>query len=428
MQRVKMKRSDWVEPNAKRYKGDTAIFKNVMVLLDSYVTDRKNGQVAMPSSMDLAGLRKPEKGRYKGKIEFTTMMTKEDVLQKLHSIFPILQNTRLSCASARKTRRLLEFHGEPRMWDGELIRRHIHGNSILYLLAKGNLETRRVSEDSISEVLHAGKGLNSGDEWMEVLYRAGTDESPSFEVTNNNEVWLIRNPALYFPLDQDLSLLPRNSTRANPVVHLWKTFISVAPDTLITERHPNLEEILVVKLREPESAKDNAWKLKEALRSMNWTKSTVPQCKRGMSQMNFSVLVRAVLEYLKDNHPTTPEEFNFQAELKAASHWHWYKDNEPTQFVSGPFDEEQLKKVAEVALSSWTHKLNEMKSEAEKLQAKMQEAGEENELSCNIEEQISDLEEAIFSLQLYYNMTLEAGRFTDIDSANLETDTHPLSM
>lgn len=32
-----------------------------------------------------------------------------------------------------------------------------------------------------------GKGLNSGDEWMEVLYRAGTDESPSFEVTNNNE-------------------------------------------------------------------------------------------------------------------------------------------------------------------------------------------------------------------------------------------------
>ncbi|KAL9954395.1 hypothetical protein ACROYT_G041927 [Oculina patagonica] len=89
-----MKRSDWEEPNAKRYKGDTAIFKNVMVLLDSDVTDRKNGQVAMPSSMDLAGLRKPEKGRYKGKIEFTTMMTKEDVLQKLHSIFPILQNTR----------------------------------------------------------------------------------------------------------------------------------------------------------------------------------------------------------------------------------------------------------------------------------------------------------------------------------------------
>lgn len=32
-----------------------------------------------------------------------------------------------------------------------------------------------------------GKGLNSGDEWMEVLYRAGTDKSPSFEVTNNNE-------------------------------------------------------------------------------------------------------------------------------------------------------------------------------------------------------------------------------------------------
>lgn len=105
--------------------------------------------------------------------------------------------------------------------------------------------------------------------------------------------------------------------------------------------------------------------------------------------MNFSTLVGAVLEYLKDNHPTTPEECNFQAELKAASHWHWYKDNERTQFVSGPFVDEQLRKVAKVALRSWTHKLNEIESEAEKLQAKMQEAGEENDLSCNIEEQIS---------------------------------------
>ena len=117
---------------------------------------------------------------------------------------------------------------------------------------------------------------------------------------------------------------------------------------------------------------------------MNWTKSTVPPCERGISQMNFSVLVRAVLEYLQDNHPTTPEEYNFQAELKAASHWYWPKDDEPIRFVLGRFDDIQLKKVAAGALRSWTHKLNEMESRAE-----TQGDTEDSDLSCSIEEQIS---------------------------------------
>lgn len=100
--------------------------------------------------------------------------------------------------------------------------------------------------------------------------------------------------------------------------------------------------------------------------------------------MNFSVLVRAVLEYLQDNHPTTPEEYNFQAELKAASHWYWPKDDEPIRFVLGRFDDIQLKKVAAGALRSWTHKLNEMESRAE-----TQGDTEDSDLSCSIEEQIS---------------------------------------
>lgn len=83
--------------------------------------------------------------------------------------------------------------------------------------------------------------------------------------------------------------------------------------------------------------------------------------------MNFSILVHAVLEYLKDHHPAAPEESNFQAELKAASHWYWFKDNERTQFVSHHFDDIQLKKVAKVALKRWTQKLNELELQAEKL-------------------------------------------------------------
>lgn len=117
--------------------------------------------------------------------------------------------------------------------------------------------------------------------------------------------------------------------------------------------------------KEPVKAEDGAEKLKEKLRSMNWTRSTVPPCNKGMSQMNVSVLVCAVLEYLKDHQPATPEECNFQAELKAASHWHWFKENERMQFVSGPFDDIRLKKVADLALKRWTHKLNEIESQAE---------------------------------------------------------------
>ncbi|XP_073249909.1 uncharacterized protein [Porites lutea] len=42
-----------------------------------------------------------------------------------------------------------------------------------------------------------------------------------------------------------------------------------------------------------------------------------------MSLINFSMLVHAINVYLNDNYPEAPEDFNFQAELKAASHWHW---------------------------------------------------------------------------------------------------------
>lgn len=48
--------------------------------------------------------------------------------------------------------------------------------------------------------------------------------------------------------------------------------------------------------------------------------------------MDFGTLVTAVLVYMKNHYPTTPDEFNFQAELKAASHWYWYPGSEKSLY------------------------------------------------------------------------------------------------
>jgi len=123
--------------------------------------------------------------------------------------------------------------------------------------------------------------------------------------------------------------------------------------------------------------------------------------------MNVSVLVQAVLEYLKDNPPITPQESNFQAELKAASHWYWFEENERMQFVSRHFDDMQLKKIAKLALERWTEKLNEIESEAQKLLSAKQGDSDDSDSSGGIEDEISDLEESIFSLRMYYGKALE---------------------
>ena len=84
--------SDWKEPRPKRSKRNAEMLKKVVVLLDTDVI-RENGKVTMPSTIHLAQLRKPEKGQYNS-INFTSEMTKGDVLRQLHLNFPILQNKR----------------------------------------------------------------------------------------------------------------------------------------------------------------------------------------------------------------------------------------------------------------------------------------------------------------------------------------------
>ena len=98
------------------------------------------------------------------------------------------------------------------------------------------------------------------------------------------------------------------------------------------------------------------------MESLRWEKSPVPQCQPGLSMMDTQVVRQAVLYYLRDNPPTTPEDFNFRAELKAASHWYWPKDDEPLKFVSCPYDDLHVKKVAAIALKSWEEELNKARN------------------------------------------------------------------
>ena len=61
-----------------------------------------------------------------------------------------------------------------------------------------------------------------------------------------------------------------------------------------------------------------------------------------------------------DHYPTTPEEFNFQAELKAASHWHWPKDDkeEFKSVVAGYHDNCRLITAVKKTLIKWYKELD----------------------------------------------------------------------
>ena len=80
--------------------------------------------------------------------------------------------------------------------------------------------------------------------------------------------------------------------------------------------------------------------------------------------MDFDVISQAVLYYMIHNPPTTPEDFNFHAELKAASHWHCPQEDEIPNFASGPHDDWRLKKAAAIVLKSWNENLCQARKQA----------------------------------------------------------------
>lgn len=82
------------------------------------------------------------------------------------------------------------------------------------------------------------------------------------------------------------------------------------------------------------------------------------KCRGGSSLVNCSELVQAVIEYMKDNYPNNPEEFNFQAELKAACHWYWTKDGKALK--EGPHVNCRIKTAAMKILTKWERELKEL--------------------------------------------------------------------
>lgn len=82
------------------------------------------------------------------------------------------------------------------------------------------------------------------------------------------------------------------------------------------------------------------------------------KCRGGSSLVNCSELVQAVIEYMKDNYPNNPEEFNFQAELKAACHWYWTKDGKALK--EGPHVNCRIKTAAMKTLTKWEKELKKL--------------------------------------------------------------------
>ena len=77
------------------------------------------------------------------------------------------------------------------------------------------------------------------------------------------------------------------------------------------------------------------------------------------SLLDASVLRQLVRVYLSSNPPKTADDFNFQAELKAVSHWRWLKDSEEAEFVQGPHHDPRLKEAADFVLETWEGELPE---------------------------------------------------------------------
>ena len=81
-----------------------------------------------------------------------------------------------------------------------------------------------------------------------------------------------------------------------------------------------------------------------------------------MSFIDFGPLLQAIVEYMKDNYPSTPEEFNFQAELKVVSHWHWPDDEEVVRRTPGFCDDFRIKKAAKATFHKWCKDLRDLQS------------------------------------------------------------------
>ena len=75
--------------------------------------------------------------------------------------------------------------------------------------------------------------------------------------------------------------------------------------------------------------------------------------------LDAKILRRLVRVYLTGKPPKTAADFNYQAELKAVSHWRWLKDGAEEELMPGPHHDPRLKEAADFVLEKWKKELFE---------------------------------------------------------------------
>lgn len=73
--------------------GEGTFYRNVTVLLATDVAKR-NDQLFMPNTIEMAKIKKKEKGQYVSGIKFSSNMSEEEVKGRILSHFPNLKNQR----------------------------------------------------------------------------------------------------------------------------------------------------------------------------------------------------------------------------------------------------------------------------------------------------------------------------------------------
>ena len=69
-------------------KSQNVLYTKTVVLLKNSDCQRRDGRVYMPTTIEMAKIKKPNTGQYKTNVQFSTGMSEEMVRQKLQEAFP----------------------------------------------------------------------------------------------------------------------------------------------------------------------------------------------------------------------------------------------------------------------------------------------------------------------------------------------------
>ena len=80
-------------PSPERMREEGGTEKNIVVLTRSDVRTW-DGKVFMPNTIEMAQLKKPERGQFKTKVQISSDMSAADIKRVLEEIFPFLEHKR----------------------------------------------------------------------------------------------------------------------------------------------------------------------------------------------------------------------------------------------------------------------------------------------------------------------------------------------